>query len=68
MAEALTFAWLDHKVTHGASYSPFYCYDTRRDMTKPTKWECIQRRLKSAWASAQSDQSLRCPNEETLGP
>ena len=22
----------------------------------------------SAWASAQSDQSLRCPHEETLGP
>ena len=27
-----------------------------------------QRRLRSAWASAQSDQSLRCPHEETLGP
>ena len=29
---------------------------------------CAQRRLTSAWASAQSDQSLRCPHEETLGP
>ena len=29
-------------------------------MTKPTKWVCAQRRLRSAWASAQSDQSLRC--------
>ena len=29
---------------------------------------CAQRRLRSAWASAQSDQSLRCPHEETLGP
>ena len=29
-----------------------------RDMTKPTKWVCAQRRLRSAWASAQSDQSL----------
>ena len=28
-----------------------------RDMTKPTKWVCAQRRLGSAWASAQSDQS-----------
>ena len=28
-----------------------------RDMTKPTKWVCAQRRLKSVWASAQSDQS-----------
>ena len=27
-----------------------------------------QRRLRSAWASAQSDQSLHCPHEETLGP
>ena len=26
-----------------------------------------QRRLRSAWAYAQSDQSLRCPHEETLG-
>ena len=30
------------------------------DMTKPTKWVCAQRRLRSAWASAQSDQSLLC--------
>ena len=29
-------------------------------MTKPTKWPCPQRRLRSAWASVQSDQSLRC--------
>ena len=29
-----------------------------RDMTKPTKWLCDQWRLRSAWASAQSDQSL----------
>ena len=29
-------------------------------MTNPTKWVCVQRRLRSAWASAQSDQSLRC--------
>ena len=39
-----------------------------RDMTKPTKWLCAQRRLRSAWASAQSDQSLRCSHEESLGP
>ena len=31
-----------------------------RDMTKPTKWLCTQQRLWSAWASAQTDQSLRC--------
>ena len=28
---------------------------------------CAQRRLRSAWASVQSDQSLRCPHEETFG-
>ena len=28
---------------------------------------CAPRRLRSAWASAQSDQSLRCPHEECLG-
>ena len=30
-------------------------------MTKPTQWLCPQQRLRSAWASAQSDQSLHCP-------
>ena len=39
-----------------------------RDMTKPTKWLCAPRRLRSAWASAQSDQSLCCLHEESLGP
>ena len=39
-----------------------------RDMTKPTKWLCAQQRLRSAWAFAQSDQSLRCPHEEALVP
>ena len=37
-------------------------------MTKPTKWPVRQRRLRSAWASVQSDQSLRCPPEESLSP
>ena len=47
-------------------------------MTKPTNWYVHpaktqislggQRRLSSAWASAQSDQSLRCPHEESLSP
>ena len=37
-------------------------------MTKPTKWLCAQRRLRSAWASAQSDQSLRCSHEKSLCP
>ena len=38
----------------------YICTDLSRDMTKPTKWVCAQRRLRSAWASAQSDQSIRC--------
>ena len=29
---------------------------------------CAQQRLRSAWASAQSDQSLRCPPEGSFGP
>ena len=29
---------------------------------------CAQRRLRSAWASAQSDKSLRRPHEESLRP
>ena len=29
-------------------------------MIKPTKWLCTQQRLRLAWASTQSDQSLRC--------
>ena len=43
-------------------------FDLSRDMTKQTKWVCAQRRLRSACASAQSDQSLCCPHEESLGP
>ena len=38
------------------------------DMTKPTKWLCAQRRHRSAWVSAQSDQSLRWLHEESVGP
>ena len=30
--------------------------------------KCAQQRLRSAWASAQSDQSLHYPPEESLGP
>ena len=31
-----------------------------RLVTKPTKWLCAQRRLRSTWASVQSDQSSLC--------
>ena len=37
-----------------------------RHMTKPTKCVCAQRRLRWTWASAQSDQSLRCPHEKSF--
>ena len=43
-------------------------YKLSRLMTKPTMWLCAQRRLRSAWASAQSDQSLHCPHKERLDP
>ena len=47
------------------------CLYLSRLMTKPTMWLCAQQRLRSAWASAQSDQSLRCPcpgwSESSLG-
>ena len=47
-------------------------------LTKIVKWANLwqnqqtdmgtQRKHRAAWASAQSDQSLRCPHEETLSP
>ena len=39
-----------------------------RSMTNQENDMCAQRRIRSAWASAQSDQSLRCPPEESLSP
>ena len=39
-----------------------------RLMTKLTNYLGTQLRLRSAWASTQSDQSLHCPHEDTLGP
>ena len=40
-------------------YSPKERYMSH-DITKPTKWVCVHQRLRSAWASAQSDQSSLC--------
>ena len=37
-----------------------------RLVTNPTKWVYAQRRLRSVWASAQSDQSLRCRCQSSL--
>ena len=36
-------------------------------MTKQTNDLCDQRKPRSIWSSAQSDQSLRWPHEESLG-
>ena len=41
--------------------------DRAASWQKQKNYLCSQRRLRSAWASAQSDQSLRCPHQETLG-
>ena len=35
---------------------------------KTIKMACAPSEDRSAWASAQSDQSLHCPHEESLGP
>ena len=35
-------------------------HEMSHNMTKPTKWMCALRKLRSAWASTQSDQSQRC--------
>ena len=40
--------------------SLLYVAHMSRLMTLPTKWLCAQRRLSSAWVSAQSDLSLCC--------
>ena len=55
----LTHLSIRWEFVHFTSYT-WYLRMVSRDMTKPTKWLCAQRRLGSAWASAQSDQSLRC--------
>ena len=51
LGEAVLMNNLQHNCLYG---------EMSHDMKKPTKWVCAQRRLKSDWADAQSDQSLRC--------
>ena len=52
----------------------FHMNSKRRAKLWATAWQnqqnplCAQQGLRSAWASAQSEQSLRSPHEETLGP
>ena len=42
-------------------------YHLSRSMTKLQNHLYAQRRLKSSWAEAQSDQGLHCPSEGSLG-
>ena len=49
-----------HYVSSSMRYLVMSFLSLSHDMTKPTKWVCPQRRLRSAWAFAQSDQSLGC--------
>ena len=42
-------------------------HQVNRDMTKPTKYCAPSEDSNPTWASVQSNQSLRCPNEESLG-
>ena len=55
----LSRQWLCYDQLYGRSRRKCKRYMSH-DITKPTKWLCAQQRLRSAWASAQSDQSLRC--------
>ena len=48
---------------YNATFFKFHNY-LSHIMRKPTKWVCTQRRLRSAWASAQSGQSLCCALNE----
>ena len=53
-----------HRSADPLSYLyPSRIHDMSRNTTKPTNWLCAQRRLRSAWASTQSDQTLPCQHE-----
>ena len=51
---------VESHILQGRSFGPAHDKTYKNGM-------CAQRRLRSAWASAQSDQSLCCPQEESLG-
>ena len=52
--------WSKFKVVTANLSGAWIFHNLSRLMTKPTKWVCTQQRLRSAWASAQSDQSSPC--------
>ena len=51
-----------------SSFSINICYHISGNLGKVPSNMCVRQRLKSVCASTQSDQSLRCPHEETLHP
>ena len=55
LTRTLSSAWYQKSLM---STGCFWFQILSRLMTKPTKWLCAHWRLRSAWASAQSDQSL----------
>ena len=56
------------RTNNNESISINFHYKISHNMTKSTKLLCTQRRLRSAWASAQSDQSSLCPQWVAKGP
>ena len=66
------FSWLinrnDHSPIIKNSHAKEVCNYMSRETRKPTMWLCAQHRLRSAWASAQSDQSLLGPHGGSLDP
>ena len=55
------FGRRDYRVREEKPVIENYCFSGMHwHDKKTTKWVCVQRRFRSAWASAQSDQSLRC--------
>ena len=68
--ETITFTfWISIK----RNYTKFNATEVPFRIIWAASWQnqqngmCAQRRLRSAWTSAQSDQSLHCPHKESLG-
>ena len=60
------FSRQEHKLIDHEFRLVLTCTNMSRDTTKPTKWLCAQRRLRSAWTSAQSDQHRCHKNSRNL--
>ena len=65
----MTKMFLNHKLGHFSSSYNRQKRNMVSELYEPQHDKlCAQRRLRSAWASAQSDQSIRCPHDESLDP